>query len=128
MFKRVLITFAELALLVTGLVILIGGCSKPATADKPTAATTAEPAANETASSSGDSTTAKTPMADVPLIPREVLCGNPQRAQARLSHDGKWHSFQAPVDGVLNIWAGPADDIEKAKAVTQEKVRPIPTH
>jgi dipeptidyl aminopeptidase/acylaminoacyl peptidase len=128
MFKRVLITFAELALLVTGLVILVGGCSKPAPADKPAATATAEAGADETVSRTDDSTTAKTPMADTPLIPREALFGNPQRAQARLSPDGKWLSFQAPVDGVLNIWAGPADDMAKAKAVTQEKVRPIPTH
>ncbi len=63
-----------------------------------------------------------------PLIPREVLFGNPKRAQARLSHDGKWISFQAPVNGVLNIWVAPVDDLSKAKTVTQEKVRPIPSH
>lgn len=63
-----------------------------------------------------------------PLIPREVLFGNPKRAQARLSHDGKWISFQAPVNGVLNIWVAPADDLTKAQTVTEEKVRPIPTH
>ena len=63
-----------------------------------------------------------------PLIPRDVLFGNPRRAQARLSHDGKWISFQAPVNGVLNIWVAPADDLSKAKAVTEEKVRPIPSH
>jgi dipeptidyl aminopeptidase/acylaminoacyl peptidase len=67
-------------------------------------------------------------MANAPLIPRDVLFGYPQRAQARLSPDGKWLSFQAPVDGVLNVWVGPADDISKAKPVTQEKVRPIPMH
>ena len=67
-------------------------------------------------------------MANDPLIPREVLFGNPRRAQARLSHDGKWISFQAPVNGVLNIWVAPADDLSKAKAVTEEKVRPIPSH
>ncbi len=64
----------------------------------------------------------------VPLIPREVLFGNPQRAQARLSHDGKWISYQAPVDGVLNIWVAPVDDLSKAEAVTKEKGRPIPSY
>src|SRR4051812_48579550 len=62
------------------------------------------------------------------LIPRDVLFGNPRRAQARLSHDGKWISFQAPVNGVLNIWVAPSDDLSKAQPVTQEKGRPIPTH
>ncbi len=32
------------------------------------------------------------------------------------------------MNGVLNIWVAPADDLSKAKTVTQEKVRPIPTH
>ncbi|CAN5305955.1 S9 family peptidase [soil metagenome] len=41
------------------------------------------------------------------IIPREVLFGNPERAQARLSPDGRRLSFLAPVDGVLNIWVGP---------------------
>src|SRR4029079_1632225 len=62
------------------------------------------------------------------LIPRDVLFGNPQRAQARLSHDGKWISFQAPVKGVLNIWVAPATDLSKAHPVSDEKIRPIPAH
>src|SRR6516165_9813837 len=41
------------------------------------------------------------------LIPRELLFGNPDRAAARMSHDGKWLSWLAPVDGVLNIWVAP---------------------
>src|SRR5687768_3723057 len=63
-------------------------------------------------------------MDDIPLIPRNVLFGNPQRAGARLSPDGKWLSFQAPVDGVMNVWVAPVDDLSKAFAVTKEKVRP----
>src|SRR6476620_1024342 len=58
-------------------------------------------------------------MKNASLIPREVLFGNPQRAQARLSSDGKWLSYQAPVDGVLNIWVAPVDDLSKAEAVTR---------
>ena len=67
-------------------------------------------------------------MQNAPLIPREVLFGNPQRAQARLSPDGKWLSFQAPVHGVLNVWVATVDDLSKAQAVTEEKVRPIPSY
>ena len=48
-------------------------------------------------------------MPEAPLIPREVLFGNPERAQARLSPGGERLSFLAPVDGVLNVWAGPVD-------------------
>jgi dipeptidyl aminopeptidase/acylaminoacyl peptidase len=59
------------------------------------------------------------------LIPREVLFGNPDKAGARMSHDGKWLSYLAPVDGVLNIWVGPIDKPAEAKPVTKEKDRPI---
>src|SRR3954468_5805018 len=43
-----------------------------------------------------------------PLIPREVLFGNPEKAQPRLSPDGKRFAYLAPVDGILNVWVGPA--------------------
>jgi dipeptidyl aminopeptidase/acylaminoacyl peptidase len=59
------------------------------------------------------------------LIPREVLFGNPDKAMARMSHDGKWLSYLAPVDGVLNVWVGPIDNPAAAKPVTKEKDRPI---
>jgi len=62
------------------------------------------------------------------LIPRSVLFGNPQRASARLSPNGKWMSFLAPVDGILNIWVGPVDDFSKAKPVTNDKTRNIRGH
>jgi len=39
-----------------------------------------------------------------PLIPREILFGNPERVQARLSPDGLSLSYLAPRDGVLNVW------------------------
>jgi dipeptidyl aminopeptidase/acylaminoacyl peptidase len=59
------------------------------------------------------------------LIPREVLFGNPDKAMARMSHDGKWLSYLAPVDGVLNVWVAPMDNPGAAKPVTKEKDRPI---
>ena len=60
-----------------------------------------------------------------PLIPRHVLFGNPEKAMARMSHDGKRLAYLAPVDGVLNVWVGPIDDPSAAKPVTHEKDRPI---
>src|SRR3954468_9238252 len=60
-----------------------------------------------------------------PLIAREKLFGNPSRAAGRLSPDGKWLSWIAPRDGVLNIWVAPASDMAAAKPLTAEKVRPI---
>ncbi|MEM6857286.1 MAG: S9 family peptidase [Pseudomonadota bacterium] len=64
----------------------------------------------------------------VPLIPRDALFGNPTRAQGRLSPDGKWLSWLAPVDGVLNIWVAPRDDLSAAKAMTASTDRPIRSH
>jgi len=62
------------------------------------------------------------------LIPRSVLFGNPQKASARVSPNGKWLSFHAPVDGKLNVWVAPADDIASAKPVTDDKKRDIRGH
>jgi dipeptidyl aminopeptidase/acylaminoacyl peptidase len=59
------------------------------------------------------------------LIPRKVLFGNPDKAGAKISPDGKQLSFLAPVDGVLNVWVGPIDKPEDAKPVTQDKKRGI---
>ena len=65
------------------------------------------------------------PATSVPLIPRDALFGNPEKAAARISPDGKWLSWIAPRDGVLNIWVAPASDVGKARALTAEKERPI---
>jgi dipeptidyl aminopeptidase/acylaminoacyl peptidase len=62
---------------------------------------------------------------EVPLIPREVLFGNPDKAQARISPDGAKISYLAPVNGVLNVWVGPADQPEAAKPVTHDTKRGI---
>jgi dipeptidyl aminopeptidase/acylaminoacyl peptidase len=69
-----------------------------------------------------------TTAAAVPLIPRATLFGNPERTQARLSPDGKYMSFIAPRDGVLNVWVGPAGDIAAAKPVTNDRKRGIRQH
>jgi len=47
--------------------------------------------------------------ASVPLIPRDVLFGNPERASPELSPDGTRLAYLAPLDGVLNVWVGAAD-------------------
>ena len=63
-----------------------------------------------------------------PLIPRQAIFGNPERTQARISPDGKWLSWIAPRDGVLNIWVAPVADPKAARPLTQETKRPIPQH
>ena len=43
-------------------------------------------------------------ISQVPLIPREVLFGNPEKTMVRISPDGTRISYLAPKGGVLNIW------------------------
>jgi dipeptidyl aminopeptidase/acylaminoacyl peptidase len=60
----------------------------------------------------------------VPLIPREVLFGNPTRVSPLLSPDGKRLAYLAPHEGVLNVFVksvGKEDD----KVVTADKLRGI---
>ena len=60
----------------------------------------------------------------VPLIPREVLFGNPERSNPEISPDGTQIGYLAPSDGVLNVWIrtlGKADD----RVVTSDKHRGI---
>ena len=63
--------------------------------------------------------------AEVELIPREALFGNPERANVQISPDGKYLSWTAPVNGVMNVWVAPADDLSKARAVTDDAARGI---
>ncbi len=65
------------------------------------------------------------PAESVSLIPREALFGNPEKAGGRISPDGKWLSWIAPRDGVLNVWVAPASDMSQGRPITAEKVRPI---
>lgn len=63
-----------------------------------------------------------------PLIPREVLFGNPEKAQPRLSPDGNRLAYLAPVDGVMNVWVGPAGSPvggEGYRPVTKDRLRGI---
>ena len=59
------------------------------------------------------------------LISRAVLFGNPDKASPEISPDGKFVSWLAPVDGVLNVWVAPAGDLSKAEAVTANTKRGI---
>ncbi len=63
-----------------------------------------------------------------PLIPREDLFGNPTRAAGQISPDGKWLSWRAPKDGVMNVWIAPVSDPSAARAITNSTDRPIPQY
>ncbi len=56
--------------------------------------------------------------AQPPLIERAKLFGNPSQAGGQISPDGKWLSWHAPRDGVLNIWVAPASDPSAARPLT----------
>jgi dipeptidyl aminopeptidase/acylaminoacyl peptidase len=60
-----------------------------------------------------------------PLITREILFGNPDKASPQLSPDGSQLGFLAPVEGVLNVWVGPAMDPASASPVTNDTGRGI---
>lgn len=60
-----------------------------------------------------------------PLITRDLLFGNPDKASVQLSPDGRHISFLAPVDNVLNVWVGPVEEPEKAEPVTRDTNRGI---
>lgn len=66
-----------------------------------------------------------TKTAATPLIPRQVLFGNPDKVNVSSSYDGKYITYIAPKDGVLNIWLAPINDISKAKPITNDTERGI---
>ncbi len=78
--------------------------------------------AQQTKTNSRSNAASSTP---TPLIPRDVLFGNPERASVQVSPDGERIAFIAPWGGVLNVWVGPADRPEAAKPVTNDKSRGI---
>lgn len=68
---------------------------------------------------------ANQPVEPAPLIDRDVLFGNPDRAAPQISPDGTRIAFLAPCGGVLNVWVGPADNPDAARPVTSDRVRGI---
>lgn len=57
----------------------------------------------------------------VPIIPQELLFGNPTYASPQISPDGKQIAFVAPHDGVMNIFVQPVGQTEKPRAVTNDR-------
>jgi len=65
---------------------------------------------------------------DTPLIPRQTFFENPAALNPVLSPDGRWFSWLAAVDGVMNVWVAPRDDLEAKRAITRQTGRPIMQH
>jgi len=60
-----------------------------------------------------------------PIIPRRVLFANPDRAAVRLSPDGEFLTWLAPLDGVLNLWIAPRTNLDAARPLTRDTGRGI---
>jgi dipeptidyl aminopeptidase/acylaminoacyl peptidase len=60
-----------------------------------------------------------------PLLARELLFGNPERAGGQVSPDGRWLGVIAPRDGVLNVYVAPSDMPDATKPVTNDRLRGI---
>ena len=66
--------------------------------------------------------------ADAPLIPRTAFFGNPAKAAGRISPDGRWLSWMAARNGVLNVWVAPLAEPGEGRALTDEKGRPVASY
>ena len=59
-----------------------------------------------------------------PLIPREILFGNPTKANPQIAPDGTRMAYLAPVDDVLNVWVGEIDG-DEYRPVTNDRERGV---
>ncbi len=64
-------------------------------------------------------------MTTTPLIPRDVLFGNPERFSPRVSPDGTSLGWIAPDEGVLNVFVAPLTHPEYATVITDDHERGI---
>jgi dipeptidyl aminopeptidase/acylaminoacyl peptidase len=64
-----------------------------------------------------------------PIIDRELFFGDPEIAGAQISPDGAFIAFIKPFKGTRNIWVKKtAEPFDKAKPITADTKRPIPTY
>lgn len=60
----------------------------------------------------------------VPLIPRNILFGNPVKANPQISPDGTMMAYLAPVNDVLNVWVGKIGS-DEYQPVTKDEDRGV---
>ncbi|HEX8639225.1 MAG TPA: alpha/beta fold hydrolase, partial [Pyrinomonadaceae bacterium] len=61
-----------------------------------------------------------------PIIDREIIFGNPEISDARISPNGKFVAFRKPYKGTMNLWVKPVDGrFDNARLLTNETARPI---
>ena len=64
-----------------------------------------------------------------PLIPREIIFGNPEKSSPQLSPDGKRLAYLAPDDkNVMNVWVRELDTPNSDKLITSDKIRGIQSY
>jgi dipeptidyl aminopeptidase/acylaminoacyl peptidase len=61
---------------------------------------------------------------DVDLIPRNILFGNPEKANPQISPDGSMMAYLAPVNNILNVWVGKVGS-EDYQPVTKDTDRGV---
>jgi dipeptidyl aminopeptidase/acylaminoacyl peptidase len=59
------------------------------------------------------------PNGRAPLIPRRLLFADPGKSVVRISPDGRRIAYLAPLDGALNLWVAPLDDVGNARTMTR---------
>src|SRR5215468_5043366 len=64
----------------------------------------------------------------ISLIPRKTFFENADALNPRLSPDGRWLTWLAAVEGVMNVWVAPRDDLTQVRALTRQTDRPIFSH
>jgi dipeptidyl aminopeptidase/acylaminoacyl peptidase len=62
------------------------------------------------------------------LIPRKVLFGNPDKALVKISPNGKYLTYIAPLKNVLNLWLQPLDPAGPAIPLTHDTGRGIQSY
>src|SRR5260370_4525872 len=60
----------------------------------------------------------------VALIPRNILFGNPVKANPQISPDGTMMAYLAPVNNVLNVWVGKIGS-DEYQPVTKDEDRRV---
>ncbi|MBX3386289.1 MAG: S9 family peptidase [Phycisphaeraceae bacterium] len=107
-------------------IVLSGAAAQTAAADEPIVGAGAAPAAQtEAAKQARPGESGMPDNTDVSLIPRSVLFGDPERARASISPDGKLLAFLAPHGGALNVHVCTPPDVEAARPLTSNTRRGV---
>jgi hypothetical protein len=54
----------------------------------------------------------------IDLLPRRVFFDPLERRLVRISPSGEWIAFQAPINGIFNLWVARTDEPDTARPIT----------